>query len=215
MSKVFNIENWKRKEHFLFFKDFEEPFFGVTFNADVSDLYNRSKKEGFSFYSGYLFCALKAANEIMEFRLRLRPDDSLVLHDSIGASPTVHRPDNTFGFSYLDYHPDFLVFAEMAQKESEKTKKDHHLVPSSDDDTIHFTALPWIQFTSISHARSFGRRESIPKIAFGKFFDEGSKKLMPVSVHANHAVMDGYHVGLFAEKFQEYLNQKLVKKKTT
>ncbi|WP_228105315.1 CatA-like O-acetyltransferase [Terrisporobacter mayombei] len=29
---------------------------------------------------------------------------------------------------------------------------------------------------------------------------------MPLSITVHHAIADGYHVGLFLEKFQEYFN---------
>ena len=32
---------------------------------------------------------------------------------------------------------------------------------------------------------------------------------MPVSINVHHALMDGYHVGLFIEKFQKLLNGSL------
>jgi chloramphenicol O-acetyltransferase type A len=33
------------------------------------------------------------------------------------------------------------------------------------------------------------------------------KKTMPVSVHVHHGLADGYHVGLFVERFQELMNE--------
>ena len=36
MKKLIDIDNWKRKEHFLFFSKFEEPFFGVTVKVDCT-----------------------------------------------------------------------------------------------------------------------------------------------------------------------------------
>jgi len=35
----------------------------------------------------------------------------------------------------------------------------------------------------------------------------GKKKIMPVAVHVNHALMDGYHVGLFLDEFQKLMNE--------
>ena len=32
------------------------------------------------------------------------------------------------------------------------------------------------------------------------------RKIMPVSITVHHAIADGYHVGLFLDKFQEYMN---------
>ncbi|WP_340198871.1 CatA-like O-acetyltransferase [Ascidiimonas sp. W6] len=215
MSQLFDIESWDRKEHFHFFKNFEEPFFGVTFDVDVTYLYNYVKGSNISFYIAYLYAALKTANEIKEFRLRIRGNDIVVLHHSIGASPTVYRPNGTFGFAHIDYHTDFFEFSSQMTQEIKRVEADNRLISvENDDNTIHFSVLPWIKFTAISHARSFSLRESIPKISFGKIYEQNMQKLMPVSVHVNHAIMDGYHVGLFAEKFQEQLNQELEKKKT-
>lgn len=71
---------------------------------------------------------------------------------------------------------------------------------------IHYSSVPWIKFTSVSHARSFKFKDSCPKISFGKIFDENERKMMPVSIHVHHALADGYHIGLFIDKFQELLN---------
>jgi chloramphenicol O-acetyltransferase type A len=47
----------------------------------------------------------------------------------------------------------------------------------------------------------------VPKLAFSKVDKTKSKLIMNVSVSVNHALVDGYHVGLFSEKFQEFLNK--------
>ena len=200
------MDKWNRKQHFLFFKDFEEPFFGCTANVDVSKAYTESKEYGISFFVYYLFCATKAANGIESFRYRIR-EDKVIVHDSISASPTINRPDGTFGFSYIDHNSSLKKFRKKAEKEIEKVRGEDTLIPSADmDNTIHFSALPWIKFTSLSHARSFAFKESIPKISFGKVFEENGKRMMPVSVHVHHALMDAYDLGRFLEYFQQLLD---------
>jgi chloramphenicol O-acetyltransferase type A len=75
------------------------------------------------------------------------------------------------------------------------------------DNLIHFSALPWINFTSLSHARSFTWPDSCPKISVGKLTEENGEKSMPISVHVHHGLADGYHVGLFLEKLQQFMNE--------
>jgi chloramphenicol O-acetyltransferase type A len=77
--------------------------------------------------------------------------------------------------------------------------------PKPADDAIHFTVLPWISFTSFSHARNFGREDSVPKIAFGKFTEQNGRVLLPFSVEVHHALMDGLHVGRYLARLQELL----------
>ena len=71
---------------------------------------------------------------------------------------------------------------------------------------IHFSAVPWIDFTSYSHARSFTFPDSCPKISFGKMMEENGKKTMQMSVHVHHGLVDGYDVGLFISAFEELMN---------
>src|SRR5216684_2776419 len=52
------------------------------------------------------------------------------------------------------------------------------------------TVLPWVSFTSFSHARNWGREDSVPRIAFGKFTKENDRTLLPISVEVHHALMD-------------------------
>lgn len=66
--------------------------------------------------------------------------------------------------------------------------------------------MPWLDFTSVSHARHFKFEDSCPKISFGKMTGEGEDRIMPVSIHVHHALMDGYEVGLFVEEFQQLMS---------
>ena len=206
MRTLINIDNWNRKEHFLFFSKFEEPFFGVTVKVDCTTAYLKAKEKGISFFLYYLFRALKAANEVENFRYRII-ENQVYDFATVNASPTINRPDGTFGFAYMDYFEDEKQFNEKALKEIENVKSTNSLLPAvSGENVIHFSAIPWLDFTSISHARSFSHPDSCPKISFGKMTENNGVKEMPVSIHGHHALMDGYHVGLFVEKFQSLLD---------
>ena len=72
---------------------------------------------------------------------------------------------------------------------------------------IHYSSLPWLRFTALSHARSFSFRDSCPKISFGKMTEKDGQKTMPVSIHVHHALVDGYHVAQFVEAFQQEMDK--------
>jgi chloramphenicol O-acetyltransferase type A len=208
MKRILSLDDWARKDHFHFFQQFEEPFFGVTVNVDVTNAYVAAKEKNVSFFLFYLHRSLMAANEIENFRYRIE-DNDVIIYDKVNASPTINRPDGTFGFSYMDYDPSFEIFAPAAQKEIEKVQQAKGLIPAlTSENVIHYSTLPWINFTSLSHARAFAYKNSIPKISFGKMHEENGRQMMSMSVHANHALMDGYHVGLYIERFQELMNTK-------
>ena len=206
MRQLFDLENWPRKDHFNFFNRFEEPFFGVVVDIDCTIAYDKCKREGKGFFLYYLHQALAAANSIENFRLRIE-DDQIYLYDKVHASAVINRPDGTFGFSYIDYAVQFEDFQVEAQKEIQRVKQSTGLVPaSSGADVIHISAMPWLKFTSLSHARSFTFKDSCPKFSFGKMTENKDQKSMPIAVHVNHALMDGYHVSLFVDEFQRRMN---------
>jgi chloramphenicol O-acetyltransferase type A len=206
MKTPIDIATWIRKDHYEFFTQFEEPFFGMTVSIDCNTAYRYTKNHKQSFFLYYLYQALKAANGIENFRYRII-DKKVYLFDVINASPTIHRPDGTFGFSYMDYNEDEDLFYANAKQVIEKVKHSKGLDPAvSGENVIHFSAVPWVNFTAVSHARSFTFPDSCPKISFGKMTEGGGKRNMPVSIHIHHGLADGYHVGLFVNKFQELMN---------
>lgn len=207
MKTLLDIESWNRKDQFRFFSQFEEPFFGLTVHVDCTRAYHTAKENNYSFFLYYLHVSLKAANETIPFRYRI--EDGLVyVYDQVNASPTINRPDGTFGFSYMNYHPDFSVFSEHAKAIIEEVRSSTGLIPAvSGENVIHYSSIPWLNFTSLSHARSFSFKDSCPKISFGKMMEQNGIKQMPVSIHVHHALMDGFHVAQFVERFQELLLQ--------
>ncbi|RTY96011.1 chloramphenicol acetyltransferase [Flavobacterium sp. GT3R68] len=209
MITILDIEQWNRKEHFDFFRKFEDPFFGATVTIDCSKAYAVSKQFGHSFFLYYLHKTVGAANMIEPFRYRISGDE-IHIHDQIDVSATISRDDDTFGFSLVEYHPDFNVFAEKALIEIERVKNTPGLFTRTfdEDNLLHFSAVPWLDFTSLSHARNLTFPDSCPKISLGKMtISENGKRTMPLSVHVHHGLMDGFHLGQFIDCFQELMNR--------
>jgi chloramphenicol O-acetyltransferase type A len=206
MKKILNKDDWSRKDHFDFFRKFEEPFFGVCIHIDCSKAYQWCKETANSFFLYYLYQSLAAANEVLPFRYRINGEDVLI-YDTVNASPTINRPDGSFGFAYMDYKPSFDEFKIGAQRETESVQQSKGLIPAvAGGNVIHYSSIPWLNFTSLSHARSFSFPDSCPKISFGQMTMQGTIRSMPVSIHVHHALMDGYHVGQFVDRFQELMN---------
>jgi chloramphenicol O-acetyltransferase type A len=204
-----DLENWPRKEHFLFFKQFKEPFFGITTTIDCTKAYETAKQLETSFFVYYLHKTIAAVNTVESFRYRII-DDAVCVFDIINVSATIMRDDESFGFSLIEYSPDFAVFSENTFEEIQRIKNTPGLFTREfpSENVIHFSAIPWVNFTSISHARSYTFPDSCPKISFGKMMvDENGKRTMSMSVHVHHGLMDGFHVGQFVDCFQELMNK--------
>lgn len=208
MKTKLDLNTWPRKEHFEFFSKFEEPFFGIVAHIDCTKAYETSKKNGVSFFLYYLHKTLSAVNAVENFRYRIE-NNEIFIYERIDASATLTRDDNTFGFSLMPFSTDFETFEKTSKEEIERVRNTTGLFTRSfeADNLIHFSAVPWVDFTSLSHARSFTFPDSCPKISIGKMMiAEDGKRTMAVSVHVHHGLMDGFHVGEFFAKFQEFMD---------
>jgi chloramphenicol O-acetyltransferase type A len=208
LKQKLDLENWPRKEHFQFFKQLEEPFFGITTTIDCTKGYEKAKQLETSFFVYYLHKTIVAVNTIESFRYRII-EDQIYIFDTIDASATIMRDDSSFGFSLIKYSPDFDIFSANTFEEIKRIKNTPGLFTRefTSENVIHFSAIPWVNFTSLSHARSYTFADSCPKISFGKMMvDETGKRTMSMSVHVHHGLMDGFHVGQFVDCFQELMN---------
>jgi len=122
---------------------------------------------------------------------------------------TILNDDNTFSFCDFVYQPTIFEFISNAKKVIEEHRNGAKFeVKEEQLDIIHCSTVPWISFTSIKHARKGDEKSmGIPKIVFGKMFDENEIKKIPFSVEAHHALMDGFHVSILLSKMQQFINE--------
>lgn len=207
MSQYLDLNSWPRHETYKFFRHFDKPYFNICVQLDVTKLITTCKNSGSSAFIAYHYLSLRAANEVAEFHYRIR-DDRVLIHEVIHGGSTLLLPNDTIAFVYFDYDPNFRDFATNTSRAIDEVRKGSGAFEPRDDHDglIHFTTLPWISFTSFSHARNWGRDDSVPKIAFGKFYKQSDKTLLPMSVEAHHALMDGVHMGRFINKLESLLD---------
>ena len=210
--QLLDLENWNRKEHFEFFSRMEEPYFGICLDVEVTKAYDFCKSNDISFFLYYHYLSTKAVNEVAAFKYRI-DGKQVVIHDTIHVNTIVIREDTSFCFVYIQYSPDFKTFEQMALQrmaEVEQTTGIGLSKNTSRPDAIHYSAIPWIKFTGLTHARSFSFPDSVPKISFGKMYQEGEQRKMPIAIYVHHGLVDAYHVGLYVDCFQELLNNNTV-----
>ncbi|HMP31410.1 MAG TPA: CatA-like O-acetyltransferase, partial [Saprospiraceae bacterium] len=65
---------------------------------------------------------------------------------------------------------------------------------------------PWLNFTALSHARSFKNIDCCPKISVGQLQKKKRKYILPISIHVNHALVDGYHINLFFKALEDAIS---------
>lgn len=201
--RYIDLERYPRRSHYEFFRSYAYPYLGITANVDVTNLLNQAKARGGSSFLACLYAAATAVNAVPEFRQRI-VGEQIVEYDHCDTAHTVALEDHTFTNCRTDCRRSFEEFLGYGRKCQEEAKRQHGFVSTSDDETalIFVSCTPWVSFTQVIQPTPIPA-DSNPRIVFGKFIREGDRTLMPLSIQANHALVDGYHVGMFFQSFQQ------------
>ena len=209
--KSIEINKWTRKDYYEFFSKYDDPFFGIVSEINCHYAYEKCKKDKLSFFAYYLHKSLVAVNSIEEFKFRCI-NDEIIVFDNIHAATTIGRTDGSFGFSFISFNEDFHQFSKSLKKEIEEVQNSsgiRYLKDSSRHDVVHYSTIPWKHFTGLKHPGNFSREDSAPKIVFGKAYLKNNEWYLPVSITGHHGFVDGIHLAMFLECFENMMQNKL------
>jgi chloramphenicol O-acetyltransferase type A len=205
--KMIDLSSWDRAEHYNFFSRMDYPQYNICMNVDITNFLAAVKQKGLPFYYTLIYLVMSAANEVEEFRYRIH-DHQVVLHDSIHPSFTeLTADDKYFKIVTVDLEDSLEEFIKAAKLKAE-TQRDYFPIKDlgGRDDLIYITCIPWISFTHISHTMSFKQEDAVPRISWGKYFEECGKIKLPLSVQVHHALADGVHMVQYFNNLQEILD---------
>ncbi len=204
--KVIDMQNWKRKDKYELFSSMTNPYFNICANVDITELKSYLKTRDISFFKGLLFIVFKVMNEIPEVATRIQ-GDKVVQYDKINTSFTILLDDENFDFCFVRYEEDFSLFIDKLTKAMDKVRSGNLIDRDArGDDLFYLTSLPWVSFTSIQHPMDLkGQGDTIPRIAVGKYFKDGDRLKLPLSIQLHHGLADGLHAGKFFMKMEKYL----------
>lgn len=208
MKKI-DLESWNRREHFAFFYRMDYPQYNISANIDVTRFLSFVKENGLPFYYSMIYAASIAANEVENFRYRIRKGE-VVLHDRVHPSFTdmAGKGGDLFKMVTVEMEETIEQFtAKAAQLSGEQEVYFDFRPLEGRDDFLYLTCIPWVSFTMLTHTITINKDDSVPRLSWGKYFKEGERVLLPFSVQVHHALADGYHVGQYFEKLQSYLDQ--------
>lgn len=203
-----DINTWKRKEHFLFFHKMDYPQYNICFNLDITRLLKNIKHKGLPFNYTMMYLSTLSANEVEEFRYRIR-NSKIILHEMVHPSFTyLDGESDYFKFVTAEMKNSLKEFIEEARYKSSRQKTFFGLEElSGRDDLIFYTSIPWISFTHLSHTIDLNKDDAIPRISWGKYFEDREKILLPYSVQVNHAFVDGIHIARYKEKLEALMDK--------
>ena len=209
MNKL-DYNAWPRREAYEFFSTISNPFYMVTFRADVTGLYDYTKARGLSFYMGMIWACTEAINGVEAFRIALREGELVVLDRRDPSFTDLKRGAEQFHIVTMAHIGDIDAFCREAVRRSaeQNTFID---AEKETDELIYYSCMPWVELTALTNERNLSAPgaldDSIPRIAWGKYVEESGRKVLGLSMEVNHRFIDGVHIGRFAQWLEQCIGQ--------
>ncbi len=204
MEKVrIDKEKWERKEIFDFFSAASAPFYMVTFKQDITKLYRYVKERGISFYYALVYLCSEAINSIEAFSYTTENGEIYKLDRRIPSFTDLKKGKETFHIVTMDCSGGIDAFCRRAAEKS-ASQKEFIRFDDEGEELIYFSCAPWFEMTALTNEKYLdgdgAADSSIPHIAWGKYADDGERKVLHISVEVNHRFIDGIHIGKFHRK---------------
>ena len=203
---MIDMSTYPRRAHFAYFNAMPDPYVGVTVDVEVGPMLEVCRKEGWPFFLSFLYCVGRAANAVPELRQRIH-EGGIIEFDACDTSHTVLRDDGTYSYCRLDCMKPFDRFLPETKRRHEEAKAQVNLDDGEDGIGLLFlSCVPWLHYTGLRQPVPTPA-DSNPRITWGKYMTEHGRTTMPVTLLANHALVDGVHIGAFYDRLQEELSR--------
>ena len=196
--RLLDMDTYPRKSHFEHFLSMQNPFLGITVSMDVTRLHRLCAARNRSFFLAFLHLSALAFQDIPEFRQRIH-GQQIVEYSGLGTSHIEMGPDGVYTYCSLVHDLPWDQFWPYAESVRARCREHGSIEESSNVDAeIFVTCLPWLHYTQFFQPTD--PAVSNPSIAWGRFEEDPQHRLMmPVTVYAHPALVDGRHMaGLFS-----------------
>lgn len=200
---LIDYQTWERKEFYEHFINEVVCTYSTTVNLDITNLKNMQ------IYPTMIWLLTKAVNQIPEFRTALT-DKGIGIYDAMHPSYTIfNKEKKNFSTIWTEFHTDYNEFLSAYETDVEKFSLSERYAPKPNipPNSFDISMVPWFTFTSFNLNIFGDGKYLLPIFTLGKYFDDNSKRLLPISIQVHHAVCDGYHIGKFVETLQTMINQ--------
>jgi len=199
-SRTVDLSLWERREHYEFFSQAADPYFGITAEIRCEGAFKLAAESHLPVFSVYLHAVMKAVNAVEALRTRA-VDGKILIYETLHCAPALPRENAPFSFSFVPWQEDLLLFHQDLQREKARVASrpglGHREENERRHDLIHYSTLPWLRHTQIKHPWFGPGLDSIPKVVAGRIFSTAEGRRFPVSLHAHHGLADGWHAGEF------------------
>ena len=200
-----DMRTYPRQTHFAHFRSLPWPLIGVTVMMDVTRVKAYCQDRHASFYLVMMHIVCLAANQVPALRQRIR-EDGIREFEFCHTSHIELLEDGTYTYCTLYHDRPMEAYLTESAKIREACRKGNGLTEDPDVDSYLFiSTLPWLHYTQLIQPGSGG---SNPQITWGKAERNAEGRyMMPLTLQAHHALVDGIHLAAFFENVTEEIGK--------
>ncbi|MEQ4671381.1 type A chloramphenicol O-acetyltransferase [Providencia manganoxydans] len=199
-----NIEQWNRKQHFLFYRQTVPCGFSLTTQLDITALQTELRNKGHKLYPAMIHIIAQVVNQYPESRMAIK-DNELILWDQVNPAYTVFHPETeTFSQLWTEYDSDWSAFLANYQYDQRLYKDNIDLMAKPNLPENHFciSMIPWVSFDGFNLNVANFTDYFPPIFTLGKYYQSSEKCLLPLSIQVHHATIDGFHMARIVNQLQ-------------
>lgn len=205
---VIDREDWNREQYFEYYLKLKCTF-SMTVNVDITMLLGEVYQKGIKFYPVFIYLISRVVNNYKKFRTCFNDEGVLGYWEEMIPSYTIfHKDDKSFSSIWTDYSSDFRTFYNNYEDDMRCYANVHGLFTKENipPNVFPISSIPWTSFTGFNLNINNDENFLLPIITCGKYFNEGNKVMLPLSLQVHHSVCDGYDASQFIEDLQQLSN---------
>ncbi|EEL76478.1 type A chloramphenicol O-acetyltransferase [Bacillus cereus] len=205
---VIDREDWNRERYFEHYFKLKCTF-SMTVNVDITMLLEEVYQKGIKFYPVFIYLISRVVNNHKKFRTCFNDEGVLGYWEEMIPSYTIfHKDDKSFSSIWRDYSGDFRTFYKNYEDDMRCYASVHGFFMKENipPNVFPISSIPWTSFTGFNLNINNDENFLLPIITCGKYFNEGNKVMLPVSLQVHHSVCDGYDASKFIEDLQQLSN---------
>ena len=206
MFKPIDTSSWKRKPYFDHYFNQIRCTYSITANIDITNVLSFKDRNKVKLYPLLIYVISKAVNKKEEFRPAINDRGEIGVWETLSPCYTVfHKDSESFSNIWTEWNDDLNLFLSNFEQDSKRFGQIDRIdaKPNTPANVFPISSLPWTTFTGFNLNIFADGTYLLPIFTYGKYFKDGNRYLIPLSIQVHHAVCDGFHVSRLINEIQQ------------
>lgn len=206
MFKPIDTSSWKRKPYFDHYFNQIRCTYSITVNIDITNVLSFKDRNKVKLYPLLIYVISKAVNKYEEFRTAINDRGEIGVWETLSPCYTVfHKNSESFSNIWTEWNDDLNLFLSNFEQDSKRFGQIDRIdaKPNTPANVFPISSLPWTTFTGFNLNIFADGTYLLPIFIYGKYFKDGNRYLIPLSIQVHHAVCDGFHVSRLINEIQQ------------